>query len=206
MQFPSKLIEDAVASFSSLPGIGRKTALRLVLHLLNKNKEEVHHFSTSISRMRDEIKFCLECQNISDNEICSICSNKSRNHQTICVIESIKDLLAIENTQHYNGVYHILGGVISPIDGIGPDSLNIESLIKRVEKNEATELIMALNPTMEGDTTVFYLSKRFSDSDISISTIARGVSFGAELEYTDELTLARSLVTRIPYKKYAGER
>jgi len=204
MQFPSKLIEDAVSSFSGLPGIGKKTALRLVMHLLDKSKDEVHMFSSAISKMRDEIKFCLECHNISDNDVCSICLNRSRNHQTICVVETIKDLIAIENTQQYHGVYHILGGVISPIDGIGPENLNIDSLISRVEKNDASELIMALNPTMEGDTTVFYLSKRFTERDITISTIARGVSFGSELEYTDELTLARSLVTRIPYQKYIG--
>jgi len=205
MKFPSKLIEDAVNSFSSLPGIGKKTALRLVMHLLDKSKDEVELFSGAINRMRNEIKFCSECHNISDHEVCSICSNKARNHQTICIVESIKDLLAIENTQQYHGVYHILGGVISPIDGIGPENLYIDSLIARVEKNNATELIMALNPTMEGDTTVFYLSKRFRDKDVKISTIARGVSFGSELEYTDELTLARSLVTRIPYQKYIGE-
>jgi len=205
MRLPSKLIEDTVTAFSSLPGIGKKTALRLALHLLKKSKDEVNQFSSAVSRMRNDIKFCIECHNVSDNDICSICSNKARNHQLICVVESIKDLFAIENTQQFNGVYHILGGVISPIDGIGPEELNIESLFKRVSKNEANELIMALNPTMEGDTTVFYLSKRFNKEDIKISTIARGVSFGGELEYADELTLARSIVTRTPYKKYVAE-
>jgi recombination protein RecR len=202
MNFPSKLIENAVAEFASLPGIGKKTALRLVLHLLKQPKEEVEKFSFNISKMRSEIKFCKECHNISDGEICSICNNSYRKHEQICVVENLRDVIAIESTGQFNGVYHVLNGVISPIDGVGPDELNIQSLINRVEKNGAQELIMALNPTMEGDTTIFYISKQLQNSSVKITSIARGIAFGGELEYVDEYTLARSLATRLPYEKY----
>jgi recombination protein RecR len=202
MNFPSKLIENAVMQFSSLPGIGKKTALRLVLHLLKQPNEEVKFFSDTISKMRNEIKFCVECHNISDADVCSICNNYQRKHQQICVVESLRDVIAIENTGQFNGVYHVLNGVISPIDGIGPDELNIDSLIKRVDKLEATEIIMALNPTMEGDTTIFYISKQLYPREIKITSIARGIAFGGELEYVDEFTLGRSLTTRLPYEKY----
>jgi recombination protein RecR len=202
MNFPSKLIENAVMQFSSLPGIGKKTALRLVLHLLKQPNEEVKVFSDTISKMRNEIKFCVECHNISDADVCSICNNHQRKHQQICVVESLRDVIAIENTGQFNGVYHVLNGVISPIDGIGPDELNIDSLIKRVDKLEATEIIMALNPTMEGDTTIFYISKQLYPREIKITSIARGIAFGGELEYVDEFTLGRSLTTRLPYEKY----
>jgi recombination protein RecR len=202
MNFPSKLIENAVAQFSSLPGIGKKTALRLVLHLLKQPNEEVKFFSDTIFKMRNEIKFCKECHNISDGEICSICNNSHRKHEQICVVENLRDVIAIESTGQFNGVYHVLNGVISPIDGVGPDELNIQSLINRVEKNGAQELIMALNPTMEGDTTIFYISKQLQNSSVKITSIARGIAFGGELEYVDEYTLARSLATRLPYEKY----
>lgn len=202
MIFPSKLIENAVAEFAALPGIGKKTALRLVLHLLKQEKDDVKKFSHVIATMRNEIKYCEECHNISDGNVCSICNNPQRKHEQLCVVENFRDVIAIENTQQFNGVYHVLGGVISPIDGIGPDELNIQSLINRVKKNEATELIMALNPTMEGDTTIFYISKQLQNSAVKITSIARGIAFGGELEYVDEYTLARSLATRLPYEKY----
>ena len=202
MIFPSKLIENAVAEFSSLPGIGKKTALRLVLHLLKQPNDEVKKFSSTIFKMRNEIMFCKTCHNISDNAVCSICSNVQRKQHQICVVENFRDVIAIENTQQFNGVYHVLGGVISPIDGIGPDELNISSLISRVENQEVKEIIMALNPTMEGDTTIFYISKHLPNPEIKITSIARGIAFGGELEYVDEYTLARSLATRLPYEKY----
>ena len=202
MTFPSKLIEDAIAEFTKLPGIGKKTALRLVLHLLKQETGEVENFGDAIVKMRQEIKFCSICHNISDHEVCNICNNPSRDFSTICVVESIREVLAIENTNQYFGLYHVLGGVISPIDGIGPDQLKVESLLSRTQLPDTKELIMALSPTMEGDTTIFYLSKQLKDSGLKISTIARGVSFGGELEYVDELTLARSIATRMPYDRY----
>jgi recombination protein RecR len=202
MNFPSKLIENAVAQFSSLPGIGKKTALRLVLHLLKQPNEEVKFFSDTIFKMRNEIKFCKECHNISDGEICSICNNSHRKHEQICVVENLRDVIAIENTGQFSGVYHVLNGVISPIDGIGPDELNIASLLERVDKQDVKEIIMALNPTMEGDTTIYYISKQLQPRDIKITSIARGIAFGGELEYVDEITLGRSLATRLPYEKY----
>jgi len=202
MNFPSKLIENAVAQFSSLPGIGKKTALRLVLHLLKQPTEEVKFFSDAIFRMRSEIKFCKECHNISDGDICNICNSSHRNHEQICVVENLRDVIAIENTGQYSGVYHVLNGVISPIDGIGPDELYISSLIERVDKYAVKEIIMALNPTMEGDTTIYYISKQLHPREIKITSIARGIAFGGELEYVDEFTLGRSLATRLPYEKY----
>ncbi len=200
MKYSSKLITDAVTEFQKLPGIGEKTALRLVLHLLKQDKLKVTHFSDAVSRMRSEIKFCINCNNISDHETCDICSNPMRDHSQVCIVESIREVIAIENTNIYRGTYHVLGGVISPIDGVGPDQLNISMLIDRVQKGGIKEAIMALSPTIEGDTTIFYLSKKLKEFNIQITSIARGVSFGGELEYTDELTLGRSIATRLPYE------
>jgi recombination protein RecR len=202
MNFSSKLIENAVNAFATLPGIGRKSALRMVLHLLKQETGEVIQFSQAIQQMREEIKFCTTCHNVSDGAICGICANHYRNAKQVCIVESIRDVIAIENTGQYNGVYHVLGGIISPIDGIGPDELNIESLIERVAKIGIEEVIMALNPTVEGDTTIYYISKRLKEFNINITSIARGVAFGGELEYVDEFTLARSLATRLPYENY----
>ena len=201
MNFSSKLIEEAVNAFASLPSIGKKTALRLVLHLIKQEPEISEQFAEAIVNMRKNIKECESCHNISDERLCVICADKSRNGSIICVVEGIRDVMAIEETGQFRGKYHILGGIISPIEGIGPHDLNIASLMKRVEKEEVKELIMAISPTIEGDTTIFYLSKQLQDSDIKISTIARGVAFGGELEYTDELTLGRSIVARVPYGK-----
>lgn len=206
MNFPSKLIEDAVNEFASLPGIGRKTALRLVLHLLKEKTEVADQFSVTIRKMRNEIRFCKQCHNVADGEMCNICLSKSRDQSTICVVENIRDLIAIESTQQFNGVYHLLGGIISPLDGIGPDNIQIDSLIERVKKNEVKEIIMALNPTIEGDTTVFYISKKLSPFSVQISSIARGVAFGSELEYTDEITLAQSIARRLPYENQLADR
>ena len=202
MNFPSKLVEDAVNEFAKLPGIGKKTALRLVLHLLKQDNKEVEVFGSTITRMRNDIVFCINCHNISDHELCGICADQNRDHTTVCIVESVRDVIAIENTEQYRGLFHVLGGVISPIDGIGPDSLNIKTLIDKVKAGSVKEIIMALNPTMEGDTTIFYISRQLKDLPVNITSIARGVSFGGELEYTDELTLARSIATRLPYEKY----
>ncbi len=200
MNYSSKLIADAVAEFTRLPGIGEKTALRLVLHLLKQDKEKVNHFGHTISKMRNDICFCERCHNVSDDSLCVICANVHRDASTVCLVESIRDVIAIENTNVYRGVYHVLGGVISPIDGIGPDQLQIQSLIDRVKSGAVKEIIMALSPTIEGDTTIFYVSKKLKDYPVHVSSIARGVAFGGELEYTDELTLARSIATRLPYE------
>lgn len=202
MKIPSKLIEDTVNEFSKLPGIGKKTALRLALYLLKQDTEVAENFGNTVIKMRQDVCFCETCHNISDNEQCDICLSPSRNHELVCVVEGIRDVIAIENTHQYNGVYHVLGGVISPIDGIGPDNLNIESLLFKVKQGQIKELIMALNPTMEGDTTIFYLSKMMQNFDVKITSIARGVAFGGELEYVDELTLARSIASRMPYENY----
>jgi recombination protein RecR len=202
MNFPSKHIEDSVNEFSKLPGIGKKTALRLVLHLLKQEVKEVEQFGETIIRMRKDIKSCQICHNVADTDICNICANKSRNEAIVCVVETLRDVIAIENTQQFNGVYHVIGGVISPIDGIGPDNLHIESLIERVKTGKAEELIMALSPTMEGDTTIFYISKKLKGTPVKITTVARGIAFGGELEYVDEFTLARSIATRLPYENY----
>lgn len=206
MNLPSKLIEDAVIEFSRLPGIGKKTALRLVLHLLNQTQNDVSKFSEVILNLKNKVKFCENCFNISDSAICNICINPNRDQSVVCVVESIRDLIAIESTNQYRGVYHILGGVISPIEGIGPEKLTIEHLLSKIEKGAIKEIIMALNPTIEGDTTVFYITKKISDKQIKITTIARGIAFGNELEFTDEITLARSLATRLPYEKYLIEK
>ena len=200
MNFSSKLLEDAVNEFSQLPGIGQKTALRLVLHLLNREPEEVERFGHSIIKLRQEIKHCSICHNISDNEICEICSSAKREKEIICVVEDTRDVMAVENTSQYFGVYHVLGGLISPMDGIGPSDLFIDTLVQRVSTTPVKEVILAISPTMEGDTTIFYLYKRLKAFQIPITTIARGIAFGGELEYADEITLGRSIVTRVPYE------
>lgn len=200
MNFSSKLIEGAVKQFASLPGIGKKTALRLVLHLLKQEPAEVEIFGTALTKMRNEIRYCNTCHNISDAALCEICSNHTRNHSLICVVEDIRDVIAIESTNQFNGTYHLLGGIISPMEGIGPKDLNIETLVQRVSTGEVKEIIMALSTTMEGDTTNFYLYKRLKEFNITISTIARGIAVGDELEYADEVTLGRSILQRTPYE------
>lgn len=203
MEFPSKLIENAVTEISKLPGIGKKTALRLALHLLKQKESVSDDLAGSITALRKDIKYCRLCHNISDAEICSICNGKRRDKSMICVVEDIPDVLAIENTSQYNGLYHVLGGVISPIQGIGPDELKIDSLIKRIlnphSEDKVEEVIMALPATMEGDTTSFYISRKLSEQQIKVSTIARGIPIGGELEFTDEVTLGRSILTRVKY-------
>lgn len=199
MNFSSKLIEEAVEAFATLPGIGRRTALRLTLHLVNQNKERTSDLTKALNNMRTGIRSCEICHNLSDEKVCAVCSDKRRDHSLICVVETIRDVMAIEETSQYRGLYHVLGGVINPIEGIGPDKLNIDSLLQRASKEETKEIIMAISPTIEGDTTIFYLTKSLKDFDVKISTIARGVAFGGELEYADELTLGRSIVARIPY-------
>jgi recombination protein RecR len=202
MQFSSSLLENAVNEFAKLPGIGKKTALRLVLHLLKQDTPHVSHFSDVIQRMRSEIRFCQRCFNVADGDICSICANSSRHQELICVVESIRDVIAIESTQQFNGIYHILGGIISPLDGVGPDQLNIEPLVARVQKENTGEIIFALNPNIQGDTTIYYIQKKLQGLPVRITTIARGIAFGGELEYADEMTLARSLQNRLPIEKY----
>jgi len=203
VNFPSKLVEDAVNEISRLPGIGKKTALRLTLHLLKQKSNIAGELADAIVKMRTEIKYCKFCHNISDQEVCSICDSPHRDKSLICVVEDIPDVLAIENTSQYKGLYHVLGGVISPIQGVGPEELSIESLIQRIEKSPSgervTEVILALSATMEGDTTSFYITRRLKGSGAKISTIARGIPIGGELEYTDEVTLGRSILTRINY-------
>lgn len=202
MVFSSVLIENAVSELARLPGVGKKTALRLALHLLKQDETQVKHLSEALLNMRLQIRFCKVCGNVSDAEVCSICGNSSRRQETICVVETIRDVMAIENTQQYNGVYHVLGGVISPLDGIGPDQLFIEPLTERVKQGNISEVIMAISPTIEGDTTIFYLSKKLKEFPVKLTTIARGIAFGGELEYADEMTLARSLTNRLPLEKY----
>jgi recombination protein RecR len=202
MQFSSALLEGAVNEFARLPGIGKKTALRLVLHLLKMDASNVQGFGEALIRMRQEIKFCQRCYNVADADICSICSNSMRKQELICVVESIREVIAIESTQQYNGTYHVLGGIISPLDGIGPDQLNIEGLINRVQKEDTQELIFALNPTIQGDTTIYYIQKKLQGNSVRITTIARGIAFGGELEYADEMTLARSITNRLPVESY----
>ena len=199
-QYPSQLLEQAVQEFSKLPGIGRKTALRLVLHLLRQD-DEVMQFSEAIARMKQEVQYCRVCHNISDSNICPICLDSRRDTQTICVVENIQDVMAVENTQQFNGLYHVLGGVISPMDGIGPSDLEIESLVERVKEGGVKEVILALSSTMEGDTTNFYIFRKLAPyTDVKISIIARGISVGDELEYTDEVTLGRSILNRTPFE------
>lgn len=202
MQFSSALLENAVNEFSRLPGIGKKTALRLVLHLLKKESGDVQRFSETIARMRADIRFCQRCHNVADGDICTICSNSLRKQELICVVENIRDVIAIESTQQYNGLYHVLGGIISPLDAVGPDQLTIESLISRIRIEKTEEIIFALNPTIQGDTTIYYIQKKLQDLPVKITTIARGIAFGGELEYADEMTLGRSLQNRLPVEKY----
>jgi len=204
MQLPSALLENAVNEFAKLPGIGKKTALRMVLYLLKQDTPFVMQFTEAISRMRQEIKFCQRCYNIADADICSICANSSRKQEMICVVENIRDVIAIETTQQYNGIYHVLGGSISPLDGIGPDQLNIDPLVQRVQKEKTEEIIFALNPTIQGDTTIYYIQKKLQHLSIRITTISRGIAFGGELEYADEMTLARSLANRLPVENYVA--
>jgi recombination protein RecR len=203
VNFPSKLIEDAVTEISRLPGIGKKTALRLALHLLKQHEAQTEALALAITRMRTEIRYCQTCHNVSDADICSICDSQRRDHSIICVVEDIRDVLAIENTNQYLGKYHVLGGVISPIHGVGPEEIKIETLITRIEQAPAStpvrEIILALSATMEGDTTAFYLGKRLKEKGVKVSTISRGIPVGGELEFTDEVTLGRSIMTRINY-------
>lgn len=200
-RLPSTLLENAVSEFSRLPGIGRKSALRLALHLLKLDKEDVEQFGNAFIALRNEIQYCKVCHNISDTEVCSICSNKQRDRHTLCVVENIKDVMSVENTQQFNGLYHVLGGVISPMDGIGPSDLNVDSLVGRVAEDGVKEVILALSPTMEGDTTNFYIYRKLAGLNVEVSTIARGVAIGDELEYADEVTLGRSILNRTPFKE-----
>lgn len=200
-QYPSVLLEKAVSEFSKLPGIGRKTALRLVLHLLRQSNSDVEQFASAIAKVKQEVKYCRVCHNISDDDVCPICSDSRRDTSQICVVENIQDVMAVENTQQFRGLYHVLGGIISPMDGIGPDQLEIQSLVQRVEQGGVSEVILALSSTMEGDTTNFYISRKLAPLDVKLSVIARGISVGDELEYTDEVTLGRSIVNRTPFER-----
>ena len=208
MVFSSTLLENAVTEFAKLPGIGKKTALRLVLHLIKQDAVEVTQFGDIISKMRNEIKFCTRCHNIADNTLCNICSNSMRKRELLCVVENIRDVIAIESTQQFNGIYHVLGGIISPLDGIGAEQLTIEPLIDRIQNEPIEEIIFALSPTIQGDTTIYYISKKLSIAGtkqnqlLKISTIARGIAFGGELEYADEMTLAKSISNRIPVENF----
>lgn len=199
-QFPSQLLENAVNAFSSLPGIGRKSALRMALHILRQDKNQADRFISAISELSENIQYCSVCHNIADTPICEICADNKRDHSTVCVVESIKEVMLIENTGQYHGVYHVLGGVISPMNGISPSDLEITSLVERVEKEEVKEVIMALSPNMEGDTTCFYIYRKLADYPVKITTIARGVAVGDDLEYADEVTLGRSIINRINYQ------
>lgn len=205
MILSSSLLENAVTEFARLPGIGKKTALRLVLHLLKKEEAEVASFSEAITNMRSQVRFCKRCFNISDQDLCNTCSNKLRRQDLICVVENIRDVIAIESTQQFNGLYHVLGGIISPLDGISPDQLNIDALLNRVKEEKTSELIFALNPNIQGDTTVYFIGRKLQGLDIKITTIARGIAFGGELEYADEMTLARSITNRIPVDQYISQ-
>ncbi|MCH4147202.1 MAG: recombination mediator RecR [Prevotella sp.] len=200
-QYPSQLLEKAVSEFSKLPGIGRKTALRLVLHLLRQSDEDVSNFAQAIDKMKKEVKYCRICHNISDTDICPICADSHRDTSTVCVVENVQDVMAVENTQQYHGLYHVLGGIISPMDGIGPNDIEIDSLVKRVEQGGIHEVILALSSTMEGDTTNFYISRKLEHTGVQLSVIARGISVGDELEYTDEVTLGRSILNRTLFTK-----
>ena len=198
-QYPSTLLEKAVGEFAKLPGIGRKTAMRLVLHLLRQETSTVEAFGNAVVRLKHEVKYCRVCHNISDTDTCQICSNPQRDASTACVVENIRDVMAVENTQQYKGLYHVLGGVISPMDGIGPSDLQIDSLVERVKSGVVKEVILALSSTMEGDTTNFFIFRKLAQYDVKITMIARGISIGDELEYTDEVTLGRSIVNRLPF-------
>lgn len=198
-QYPSALLEKAVGEFSKLPGIGRRTALRLVLFMLRQPVSDVEGFADAVARMRREVKYCTVCHNISDTEVCPICSDNRRDRSLVCVVENVQDVMAVENTMQYRGLYHVLGGVISPVEGIGPSDLQIESLVQRVASGEVEEVILALGSTMEGDTTNFYISRKLAPYDVKLSVLARGISVGDELEYTDEVTLGRSIINRTPF-------
>lgn len=200
MEFSSKLIEEAVNEFSKLPGVGKRTALRFVLYLLKQNETEVSQFGNALIKLRNELRYCEKCHNVSDKPLCDVCTNPQREHSLVCVVEDIRDVMAIENTQQYRGVYHVLGGIISPMDGVGPGDLNIETLVEKASTGEIKEVIMALSTTMEGDTTNFYIYKRLKDFNMTVSTIARGISIGDELEYADEVTLGRSIINRTLYE------
>lgn len=200
-QYPSTLLEKAVAEFAKLPGIGRKTALRLVLHMLRMSEEDVDRFANAITTLRKEVRYCKICHNISDTDVCPICSDPRRERNTICVVENIRDVMAVENTMQYRGLYHVLGGIISPIDGIGPADIEIESLVERVAEGGTEEVIFALGSTMEGDTTNFYISRKLAPYPVKLSVIARGIAVGDELEYADEVTLGRSIRDRVPFSR-----
>ncbi|NOY50541.1 MAG: recombination protein RecR [Chlorobi bacterium] len=200
-EYSSRLLETAVNELSRLPGIGKKTALRLALHILREDKSFASNLGGSIVKMRNEILFCAKCNNISDDNICGICSNHKRNENLVCVVENTQDVIAVENTSQFNGIYHVLGGIISPIDGIGPNDLSISKLIKRINEEEIKEIILALPSTVEGDTTSFYIYKLVKEFDIEVTTIAKGISIGEELEYADEITLGRSIINRLPFDK-----
>lgn len=202
MEFSSSLLENAVSEFAKLPGIGKKTALRLVLHLLKLDPGNVEAFGEAVLKMRREIKFCERCFNVADATTCAICANPMRKQEIICVVENIRDVIAIESTQQFSGTYHVLGGIISPLDGIGPDQLTIDPLIQRIQKEKTEELIFALNPNIQGDTTIYYIQKKLQSTPVTVTTIARGIAFGGELEYADEMTLARSITNRLPVEKY----
>jgi len=199
MNYPSVLIEEAVNELSKFPGVGKKSAMRMVLHLLKQQEQDVIKLGEAVIKLRTQIKYCKRCGNVSDADICNICNNPKRNQKNICLVEDLRDVIAIENTSQYNGTYHVLGGLISPVNGVGPDDLNIASLVERIKTEEITEIIMALSATMEGDTTVFYSSKKLKDLPVNISTISRGIAIGGELEYADEITLGRSIALRVPY-------
>ncbi len=200
-QYPSALLEKAVGEFSKLPGIGRKTALRLVLHMLRRSDEEVERFADAVARMKREVVYCKVCHNVSDTDVCPICGDARRDASTVCVVENVQDVMAVENTQQYHGLYHVLGGVISPMDGIGPSDIEIESLVNRVAKGGISEVILALGSTMEGDTTNFYIARKLASWPVKVSVIARGISVGDELEYADEVTLGRSILNRTPFEQ-----
>ncbi len=202
--FSSRLLENAVAEFAKLPGIGKKTALRLVLHMLRQDKEAVTQFGESIIKLRNEVVHCRMCHNISDAEVCTICSNPSRNSSVVCVVENIRDVMSVENTHQFNGLYHVLGGIISPMEGIAPSNLEIDSLVKRVEAGTISEIILALPTTMEGDTTNFYIFRKLKPFQLTVTTLARGISVGDDLEYTDEITLGRSIVNRVDFERSMG--
>ncbi|CAN5545845.1 recombination mediator RecR [soil metagenome] len=202
MNLPSKLLEDAVQAFSQLPGIGQKSSLRMVLHLLRMPPDQVERFGETLIRLRKELRYCKNCHNVASEDICSICSNPSRDHSLVCVVEDIRDVIAIENTGQYRGQYHVLGGLISPMDGVGPSQLTIESLTDKVSRGGVHEIVVALSTTMEGDTTLFYLYKKLKPLEVKFSTLARGVAIGGELEYADEVTLGRSIINRVPYDNH----
>lgn len=204
MNFSSKLLEQAVDEFGKLPGIGRRSALRLVLHLLKQSEDDVSRFTHAIDLLKSDIKFCNVCFNISDRELCEVCSSSKRDSSLICVVEDTRDVMAIENTHQFQGVYHVLGGLISPMEGVGPSDLRIDELVERVKGNDIREIILAMSATMEGDTTIFYIYRKLKEFDVNVSTIARGIAFGGELEYVDEVTLGRSILSRVPYERNVG--